>query len=864
MAHDSSFDVSAERLRAFFDELNGRFVERDDVLRQVVLALLSKEHCLLTGPPGTAKSGIASSVLGRILDESTGAPSLFAKQFTESTVQTDLVGPIDFKTLMQTGRTEHFTDQGMLGAVHAFIDEVLDGRDMLLRTTLNLLHERELKEGTQIRHGLIECALMTTNRYLAEVLESSRESLLAFVDRIAFVSFIPKGFATQNALGTVLRAQVGGVRAPKLKSLLTIQDLDVLQAAVDEVFLDDTLCGYLESILDAFETELSAATRADPSFVPTRYLSTRTAVRSGKILRAACVFDHIFREKRNAFEVDVLDFRLLRLTLLLSGPPPEHLEALLKKESDPRERRQLTIMRTEREIWERVIARVPKPTRTPRAKGKSKPSEDLAALGRIAAEAKGTASTTVVMETAAKLAAVADSAAPDSRAAKDLLDSMLASFAERAVRSGLLAGTGPEPAVLKVAQELADTAHALEKAAGTARPLSRWLRGRAVSMLDDALAFSSGTVPSLDLTEERSLGAHEEAATRVLQHVEGLMQARSKLVAEGADPSPAGTSLATNPGIERMIDEISAIMDRGFLHTAADALARPDGELAVLLGALDPTIASLTRLGERVAALGGDAHALKARVLGPRLKPLLAASFERVDARSRTDFVKQVDGLLKQLRDAGLERALDPGDMLHLVASSLATKERATLPKGAFPPDRDGYRALRAAERRTPLGYTLSLVAMSLGGPKPTLEQPPDEALATFTQQVRKLDPELRDALVALDLGRVERALEVLEAFWERLDKDMAQALGSDRDDEICACYDRILASQFFMIVRDEESLLRFQAEVRLSAETFAASPERVAALGQRMRRLEQVSSEGLSTLRKRRATALWNRASAS
>ena len=115
-------------------------------------------------------------------------------------MQTDLVGPIDFKTLMETGRTEHFTDEGMLGAVHAFLDEVFDGRDMLLRSTLNVLHERELKQGTKTTRGAIECALMTTNRYLAEVLESSRETLLAFVDRVAFVSFVPKGFADVGQL----------------------------------------------------------------------------------------------------------------------------------------------------------------------------------------------------------------------------------------------------------------------------------------------------------------------------------------------------------------------------------------------------------------------------------------------------------------------------------------------------------------------------------------------------------------------------------------------------------------------------------------------------------------------------------------
>ena len=141
------------RFRAFFKELREVFVERDDVLTQFGLALLCRQHVLMTGPPGTGKSQLAALTLGRIIDETDGAPSLFSRQFTENTVQTDLVGPIDFKTLMESGRTEHFTDEGMLGSVHAFLDEVFDGRDMLLRSTLNILHEREVKQGGMVTKG---------------------------------------------------------------------------------------------------------------------------------------------------------------------------------------------------------------------------------------------------------------------------------------------------------------------------------------------------------------------------------------------------------------------------------------------------------------------------------------------------------------------------------------------------------------------------------------------------------------------------------------------------------------------------------------------------------------------------------------
>src|SRR5215470_10834845 len=162
---------AANRFVAFFRELHDTFIERDDLLKQIALALLAREHLLMTGPPGTAKSKLAQAVLGRILCEQTHLPSVFSRQFTESTVQTDLVGPINFKTLMETGRTQHFTDEGMLGAVHAFLDEVFDGRDMLLRAALNVLQERELKQGATTTQGAIEVALMTSNRYLAEIME---------------------------------------------------------------------------------------------------------------------------------------------------------------------------------------------------------------------------------------------------------------------------------------------------------------------------------------------------------------------------------------------------------------------------------------------------------------------------------------------------------------------------------------------------------------------------------------------------------------------------------------------------------------------------------------------------------------------
>ena len=54
--------LALQRFASFFGELKGAFCERDDVLDQVALALLGRQHVLMTGPPGTAKSGLSAGL----------------------------------------------------------------------------------------------------------------------------------------------------------------------------------------------------------------------------------------------------------------------------------------------------------------------------------------------------------------------------------------------------------------------------------------------------------------------------------------------------------------------------------------------------------------------------------------------------------------------------------------------------------------------------------------------------------------------------------------------------------------------------------------------------------------------------------
>jgi MoxR-like ATPase len=845
------FRLAAERFKAFFAELNATFLEREDTLTQVALALLGREHVLMTGPPGTAKSQIASAVLGRILDERTGAPSVFARQFTESTVQTDLVGPIDFKTLMNTGRTEHFTDEGMLGAVHAFLDEVLDGRDMLLRSTLNVLHERELKQGTRTTRGQLECALMTSNRYLSEVLEGSRETLLAFVDRVAFVNFVPRGFGDPKCLTEVLQRQVAGKRPPALRAPLTIQDLDELQAAVDGVFVPEAICSSLGALLASLDRELSAAYKADPNFLPTRYLSTRTAVRTGKILRAVCVYHKIFSEPERPLQVRHDDLALLRLTLLLAGPPRSVIEHLILHETDPRERRQLSILRTEREIFDRCLAQLPKtvvPPPLPAARdGK------LDALGKQIRVASETGDTRALLRGIGDLVKFANRE-DSSEQLSDLLDDAVAHLLRLGLTGGLAPHDVPGQTLHQRVLELATLADGLERASSGARAVARWLRGRAVKMLDETLTGSQTSVGATLalLSEKHSAAQLSDRASSLLDNLEQSLHLRADLFARGAEvEGDTGDPGRLQGAFAEVEEELVLLWDGALRLQMGEALHPSADRMGEVLKQFSRFSARLDADSERLLRLGAPGSRMKARVLGPRLGPLVSAVLGRVGQGEPKGVLGRVEALLDELRASRMNEALAPADLLSWSMRAILGAERA--PKIPAALDADSYRQLRAAEQRLSMLLIALQLAMKIAPPSPMAAATPVGVAEPILELVRALPVAQQQAIVSSDLARIERALGYLERWWRALSAGLTSA-PEQQDAQLRA----VVASRFFVVTQDEGALARFALEARLLAEMFPEFVSRIEPLREQAQRLASESLAVARSLAHGRSEAAW------
>ncbi|MCG5458217.1 AAA family ATPase [Micromonospora sp. PSH03] len=140
---DRDIRIKAATYATRLAEVKTQFVDRDDVIDIVAMATLCREHALLIGPPGTAKSSVIDR-LRKLLDV-----RYFAYLLTRFTEPAELFGPLDL-VAFQRGSYRVNTD-GMLPTAHiAFLDEVFQGSSAILNSLLTIVNERRFYNGSEV------------------------------------------------------------------------------------------------------------------------------------------------------------------------------------------------------------------------------------------------------------------------------------------------------------------------------------------------------------------------------------------------------------------------------------------------------------------------------------------------------------------------------------------------------------------------------------------------------------------------------------------------------------------------------------------------------------------------------------------
>jgi MoxR-like ATPase len=151
----------------------------ESIERIATLAVMSGEHLLLTGKPGTGKSAFARQFFACFEGE------VFAYQFSRFTSESDVFGIPSPERLMRDGIPVYPTTALPFRARFYFLDELFDASDVLLRTLLGILNERRFFRMDPPIEVCLETAIATSNALrLTEQTE-------AVQDRFLFTSSAP-------------------------------------------------------------------------------------------------------------------------------------------------------------------------------------------------------------------------------------------------------------------------------------------------------------------------------------------------------------------------------------------------------------------------------------------------------------------------------------------------------------------------------------------------------------------------------------------------------------------------------------------------------------------------------------------------
>jgi len=116
-------------------ELRGRFFEREEVVRGLLVALVARGNVLVLGPPGTAKTDLAQTICGQV------GGKFFARLLTKVSAPEELFGPLSLKAL-ENDEYRRVT-AGKLPEAHvAVIDEIFKCNSAVLNTLLPIMNER--------------------------------------------------------------------------------------------------------------------------------------------------------------------------------------------------------------------------------------------------------------------------------------------------------------------------------------------------------------------------------------------------------------------------------------------------------------------------------------------------------------------------------------------------------------------------------------------------------------------------------------------------------------------------------------------------------------------------------------------------
>jgi MoxR-like ATPase len=160
----------AAQLQEAARELDKVFLDKQEIIRLMIISVIAGEHMVLVGPPGTAKSALVRA-FAKMVDA-----RYFEYLLTRFTEPNELFGPVDMIAFRQ-GEYRRRVEGMLPEAEVVFLDEVFKANSAILNSLLTLLNERRYANGRNV----LSCPLLSVFSASNEV--PNDDNLQAIFDR---------------------------------------------------------------------------------------------------------------------------------------------------------------------------------------------------------------------------------------------------------------------------------------------------------------------------------------------------------------------------------------------------------------------------------------------------------------------------------------------------------------------------------------------------------------------------------------------------------------------------------------------------------------------------------------------------------
>ena len=183
-----------EHIRQLVDWMSQGVYEKEHIIAMALLCAVAGENMFLLGPPGTAKSMVASR-LKRVFKDGKSFDYLMSRFSTPD----EIFGPISISRLKNDDRYERLTAGYLPEADVVFLDEIWKAGPSIQNTLLTVINEHIFHNGGQIIHTPMKVLIAASNelpakdeglealwdRFLVRIVSNCIESDAAFFKMIA-------------------------------------------------------------------------------------------------------------------------------------------------------------------------------------------------------------------------------------------------------------------------------------------------------------------------------------------------------------------------------------------------------------------------------------------------------------------------------------------------------------------------------------------------------------------------------------------------------------------------------------------------------------------------------------------------------